>query len=268
MEPVLEFDCRERGPARFEEAVFGRARAGPDCFVAPGLAEMVNGGTLAVHHVHLLTEQQQERLAQTTREGVVRRLGSDRDIETRYRLVMTAEADRSTREGVGALCPRLRELVQPDWVEVPRIRGRSDRVMSFVARMLETYAGSRQCLGPAIKEFSTHYPLSCTLSDLKRAVERASEVGAEGPVEGEDLGIPTLEGFTAGGGTTKRHFVSWAESKRAFETYYLCRLLAEAEGNVTQAAALSGRGRQQIHRALKKCGISGAAFRQAEGECC
>ena len=52
------------------------------------------------------------------------------------------------------------------------------------------------------------------------------------------------------------HWPTLSEARDAFERQYLIRALSMTEGNVTQAAALAGRNRTDVHKLIKKHGLS------------
>jgi len=263
-QPFHEVDCRSWSSDVFEETIIGRVTMEGDGMpvVRRGMAELAAGGALCVRNVHTLPQQHQRKLADVA-QGRLRRVGSDRYIDANVRLLMTVETTGSPAKAMNAICPELRGLVKPKWTQMRDAEWTPEARVALTGRMLAGISKSQQYPGPSVAAILGKCAFSATLSDLKRAVERAHELGAIGHVDIEDFGMPVVEAQVVELRSGKKNLRAWRSAQVAFETYYLCRLLSQTGGNVSQAAKRAGVGRQSLYRAIKRCKIDLSAFESA-----
>jgi DNA-binding NtrC family response regulator len=88
--------------------------------------------------------------------------------------------------------------------------------------------------------------------ELKHAIERAVVINAGGPIVPEDLGII---GATVQDVAPAAQLLPFRDAREHFERAYFTNLLQVADGNVSEAARLSGIARQNFHAHIKRLGI-------------
>lgn len=255
--PVLVIDGLEIPPGSFSEAIVGRGEAGIGRrpILKRGLAEYARGGSLCVRHVDRMHSEDIVTLARVTQSGIIKRLGSEREIPTSFRLVVTMETTESPDSAISGLAQELRAVIQEPWFVVPPI-GTSNEVLPRLAqRMLNLRSAGRQEFESTTLLALRMARFPVTVADLKFAIERAHETCMDRPVELEDLGIPLLHESVVQLSGEKRTIKKWTDAKDAFGASYFARLLSETGGNVTYAAELSGLGRQAVYQYLKKYNI-------------
>lgn len=262
--PLGRFNCRNVSAESFQRRVFGQAMLGGNSkpSLQRGLAEVARGGTLYLRNIDCVDEQQQERLAEAAAANRIRRVGSDRDIEVSFRLVVTVESADARMPVHDRLARRLQEVVGSNWIRLPRIRDLRDGGFLLVSRLLRDISTGRQYIGPAATWVLRNLSVSCGLPDVKGLVERAHDRCSSDRVEIEDLAMPVLETSIARMSGTERRLVSWERMRELLEAFYFSRLLSETCGNVTRATEISGIGRQAFYRKIRKHGILPDAFKE------
>ena len=88
---------------------------------------------------------------------------------------------------------------------------------------------------------------------MQNAIERAVVINVRGPIVAADLGPASLSRASAVGASAQ--LLSLQQAKELFEREYFTNLLHAVDGNVSNAAKLSGISRNSFYRYLKQLGI-------------
>ena len=98
------------------------------------------------------------------------------------------------------------------------------------------------------------YPWPGNVRELQNTIERAVALHSGGPVSTADL--DDISEDLIDDKTSDDSVISYQREREAFERDYLTRLLEKAEGNVSEAARLSGIPRQNLYVRMKRWGLS------------
>ena len=90
------------------------------------------------------------------------------------------------------------------------------------------------------------------MRELKHTIERAVVINAGGPVALADLGLPgkASEAVQATG-----QLLPYREARLNFDRAYFSDLMRVADGNVSEAARISGVARQNIYGHLERAEV-------------
>jgi DNA-binding NtrC family response regulator len=186
-----------------------------------GILEDVDGGTLFLDEVHTLSLQAQQKLLRALQERKVRRVGTTREYDVRFRLVAAAKPDLSALVAEGAFLPDLYHRLQVLVIQVPALRERPEDV----GLLFEHFANEFRAPGRSPKRLLTsaldllqRYSWPGNVRELKHVVERlsadvAADVIAPGDLDAKFRGVepePPLLPFRGGARYLDRKTIEYA----------------------------------------------------------
>ena len=235
-----------------------------------GLLEAADGGTLFLDELGEMPMPLQAKLLRVLQDGVVRRVGSERqDAVVNVRFVAATNRDPLEAVKQGLLREDLfyRLCVVP--IKLPPLRQRPDDVAALAQHFLERFwrrhraAGSaRPTFSAAALSFLQSRPWRGNVRELQNVIEHLTVVAEAGrPIEPED--IPLYEEQAAGDGASAVPAGLYGDAFHAakeqlvthFEREYLNRLSTRAAGNMSRAARLAGVDRTTLYRLMEKHGM-------------
>ena len=251
--PFVVLDCAALGPGFADVEIFGHRRGaftGAETDRA-GVFERADHGTLCLDHVDELALEAQAKLLRVLETGTVRRLGDnvERPVDVRIVATSTAPLERRVNDGTFRedLLYRLAVIVIP----VPPLRARREDVLPIAHALLEQLSASTPEAQRAVEaELARRrgHRWSGNVRELRSLVRRIAWLGPDwvreldAPVEQQELDVDVSTPFQQA-----RH-----EHMERFEQAYLTRLLADADGNVSEAARRAGLNRTYLHKLLAK----------------
>ena len=249
-EPFVRVDLASLADDLLESELFGHERGAFTGAVAgkPGLLEGAARGTLYLDRIDVLSARAQGKLLRVFEERVVRRVGGTRETRLEARFVASAAPDLPRRVKAGEfredLWYRLAVLV----VRLPTLAERRGDVVP-AARALLRAAGGPSVLTPAAQRELRAHPFRGSFRELENVVRRAAlEAKAAGAdaVDTVHLGLLSasdpeglLASASAGGWTLRR-----------LSDAYVDLVLAEAGGNVAEAARRLGVARKTLYQKM------------------
>ncbi len=233
----------------FEAEVFGHTRGAFTGATAErvGLLEAANGGVLFLDELGSLAPAHQAKLLTVLDDGVMRRVGSSRDVVVDVRVVAAMNDDPGEAVRSGRLRRDLFYRLSAVRIEVPPLRRRRVDIVPLL-RQLGAIAGSGELTPEALEALLVH-DWSGNVRELVGVA--AAVAAAPRPVDYHVL-PPEMWRFLrsqARGGAAER------PSAKAPPKATLERSLADADGNVSEAARRLGKHRNQLVRWLRAYGI-------------
>lgn len=265
--PFVPIDCASLPETLLESELFGYEKGAFTGALAgrAGLLESANGGTVFLDEIGNISASLQAKLLRVLEERHYRRVGGRTllDADSRFISATNQSLEEMVRRGgfredllyrlnVVSIClPPLRErpadiapLAHFFLNECPDTRGRNIGGISSAALL-------------AFQSF--RWPGN--VRELKNVIWRAVSLTESNQITPLDLPPELLDttGLTARPLGRFRH--AKQEIVNHFEESYLRKLLADADGNVSEAARQSGMKRSALHRLLHKHGLDPAKFR-------
>lgn len=217
--PFVDVPCAALHPARAAAALFGEGDLA-------GRISLAADGTLYLEEVNRLEPDLQEKLAAALgeRKGGLRMIGSI--AETR-----------------GELIPALRQLLEVARIRVPALRERRDDIPLLVERFMHDlsreYSRQPRKISPEALAALRNHDWPGNVQELRNLTERLLLFA-----EGEVIHVRDLpEGLGGDRGPVEdlyRDFDSLEQGRRAFERYYIARVLALADNDLEKAARRLG----------------------------
>lgn len=256
--PMLEINCGALSEQLLESTLFGYEKgaftgAGKS---SPGYFEEANGGTLFLDEIRDMSTKLQASLLRVLQEGTFTRLGSTASRRSDFRLICATNKPLESEVAAQRFRADLYYRINVIPLRIPPLRNRPEDVMPLALHFLNHYNRKfGRKLGPFTPEAASALeiaPWPGNVRELKHAIERVAAVKMSGGIALSDLAIG---GAKMDASVVHRQLGSFRSAREEFEREYFSRLLAEAGGNISEAARLSGLARQNLYPHLKRLGL-------------
>jgi two-component system nitrogen regulation response regulator NtrX len=277
--PFVRVNCAAIPRDLVESEMFGHERG---AFTGAtqtriGRFELAHHGTLFLDEVGDLGPDAQAKLLRAIEAKEIQRVGGNRVIRTDVRILAATNHDlqRAVRGGTFREDLYFRLNVIP--LAIPPLRDRSEDVADLVAHFSEQFLQRTGQARPRWRsdalQLLRDYPWPGNVRELANIIERLAILhpGAEMTgqqvedvliVEHDELEAPPITptraqpGIAERAGTAAEQTVSLADRLDAFERTVIARALAEAGGNVADAARRLQTDRPNLYRRMKRLGIN------------
>ena len=244
--PFVSIDMGSLSESLFEDELFGHNKG---AFTGAGQAkagrvEEADGGTLFLDEVGNLSPAMQQKILTLIEKGEVCRLGSTKSQKVDVRLICATNAPLHARVQEGSFRQDLLYRINTIELLLPPLRERGEDVLlladSFLKRFAKQYDKPQPQLDAKAQEQLLRNPWPGNVRQLLHAVERAVVLGnynfevqepqpnAEASQQAASLNLEALEREAIG------------------------KAIAQANGNLNEAAELLGITRYALYRKLEK----------------
>lgn len=262
--PFVPVDCVAIPETLIESELFGHEKgAFTDAHVArPGLFELAHGGTLFLDEIGDLPLLTQAKLLRVLEERQVRRIGSRTFQEVDVRMISATHRNLSEMVAAGTFREDLYYRLNVIPLAVPPLRDRPSDIgllaNHFLAEFVKASSKTVRWISASALMILRKYHWPGNVRELRNVIERAAALTSLEYITPLDLPPELVKADAELDRLIST--VPFQEAKRKliddFERDYLTRLLAQAQGNVTQAARLAGMARTAFQRLLKKHGLT------------
>jgi arginine utilization regulatory protein len=183
--PFLVLNCASIPESILEGILFGTVEGAFTLAVdRPGMLELANGGTLFLDEINSIPQGLQTKIAQTLKEGTVRRVGSSNgEIDFSVKLVSGTSGDPQEAIAKGILKPELVIQLGVVMVSLPPLRTRQSDIplltSHFIQKMNEKLGKKVSSLSDDIKEAFNGYSWPGNVTELENAIEGAMNLVQE-----------------------------------------------------------------------------------------
>jgi len=237
--PFVAVNCGALPKDLIEAELFG-AEAGAFTGAAKtrvGRFEAANGGTLFLDEIGNLSLEGQMKLLRVLETGQFERLGSNKTVQTRVRVVSATNADLPAMIADGEFREDLFYRLNVIELSLPPLLERREDILPLAKFFL---SGDKQFSAQAETALASHdWPGN--VRELRNAVTRAELLCQGQTVEAQDLGLVAL---------AKPSYKRPEPSKSDIEN-----ALANARGVVSDAAQHLGLSRQALYRRMERYGL-------------
>jgi DNA-binding NtrC family response regulator len=255
-EPLVTIDCGALASTLLASELFGHERGaftGADR-THPGAFERAKGGTVFLDEIGELPAADQSSLLGVLERRRFRRVGGSQELELGARVIAATNRDLRAEVNNGRFRHDLYHRLAVVVLRIPPLRERPEDIVPLV----EHFARELGAEGPVAALFGAEtlarwqrHPWPGNVRELRNAVEAALVVGPGAYVE---PAAPPMESVAADG-PLQPYKDARAALLRDFEHGYLARLLAEAGGNVSQAARVAKMDRSHLIDLLHRHGL-------------
>jgi DNA-binding NtrC family response regulator len=251
--PLLAVDMGSLPEHLVESELFGHRRGSFTDARESRLGRFVaaKGGTLFLDEIGNLPLPQQAKLLAALERKEVTPLGADQPVAVDVRVVSATNLAEARLHDPAVfrtdLLYRLNTLV----LRVPPLRERAEDVPALVSHYLAQF-GCPRVPSPEALERLIAYRWPGNVRELRQACERAALLGVGSQLAWPDFGL----GAPGQGGERGERGEAMSDLHLASrERAAVSAALAQAEGNISQAARLLGLSRAALYRKLDKHGL-------------
>jgi DNA-binding NtrC family response regulator len=224
-----------------------------------GYAERAGDGVLFLDEIGELHPALQAKLLRLVEERAFHRVGGERPIPFRGRLLAATNADLPARVDDGRFRADLYYRINVVSVSMPPLRERPEDIPWLMERFFAECAAVVETplrgVGALAEDAARAYPWPGNVRELRNRVERAVALALGQWIMPGDL-FPETHGTPAPG---DRGLPSLEDARHAAERRHILRALAETKGEVAAAARLLGIGRTTLWEKMRRFGIAGDA---------
>ncbi len=262
--PLLEVNCGALSETLLESSLFGYEKGAFTGAVraTAGIIEEADGGTLFLDEIADMSPKLQASLLRVLQEHSFVRLGGTTPCKSDFRLVCATNKPLEEEVRAGRFRADLYYRINVVALHIPPLRDRPEDVMPLAMFFLDRFNrkfGREVCceVGPFTPEAASALEAASwpgNVRQLEHVVERVVAVKSGGLVGMTDLG--SLGGTAPSAPSAPMGALAfYRDARDGFDRDYFTRLMAEAGGNVSEAARLSGLARQNLYPHLKRHGL-------------
>ena len=249
-QPFVAVNCAAVPEALMESELFGHVRG---AFTGAaqdrvGLFEAANRGTLLLDEVGDLPLPMQVKLLRVLQEREVRRVGENRSRGVDVRVLAATHRDLAAEVAAGRFRQDLYYRLNVIEIHIPPLRERRDDLLALARRFLTETATRLKvpvtAFSPRAADLLLQWSWPGNVRELQNVVERALVLARGSRIEPEDLPeeVRRLQAAEP---------LSGSQRLADIERRHIERVLEDAGGNRTRAAAILGIGPATLFRKLK-----------------
>ncbi|MBI2239471.1 MAG: sigma-54-dependent Fis family transcriptional regulator [Magnetospirillum gryphiswaldense] len=254
----LAINCGALSEPLLESALFGFEKGAFTGAVrtTPGYFEEAHGGTLFLDEVADMSPRLQSSLLRLLQERTFHRLGSTQSRQSDFRLVCATNKPLAEEVRAGRFREDLFYRVNVVSLRTPPLRERREDIPLLAQHFLDLLnAKFGKAVGPftpgALKHLAGQ-PWPGNVRQLQHAIERVVALKSESDIDEGDFAH--LDDGRVGDEDPEA-VLPYHQARESFERHYLRRLFDAAQGNISEAARLSGISRQNLYVRMKRWDI-------------
>jgi two-component system nitrogen regulation response regulator NtrX len=261
--PFVAINCAAIPESLAESELFGHEKGAftGAAGARAGAFEQADGGTLFLDEIGDMPVMLQAKLLRTLQEGVVQRLGAQRELTVDVRVLAASNQDLDAMVATKAFREDLYYRLLVVRVHLPPLRERVDDITLLAGHFLAA-ATSRNGLGTrrlakTAFDWLRAQPWPGNVRQLKNVIEGAA-VLADGP----EIGVADLQGIAqpqpirdGSGQTDWFAFARLEDFRGATEKEFLRRKLLEFGGNIKRTAENIELQRSNLYKKLDRYGL-------------
>jgi transcriptional regulator with GAF, ATPase, and Fis domain len=264
--PLVTVNCTALSPTLMESELFGHRRGAFTGAIKDkiGLFEKAAGGTIFLDEIGDMSLEMQAKLLRVLQTGEIKPVGDVTTRRVQVRIIAATNRDLEAAIRRGEFRADLFYRFNTFTITLPPLRERAEDIPILLAHFLrkaEAKVNKKvERVSPEAIQCLKDYSWPGNLRELENTIERGVVLAPSGQIEVDHL---PLHIQSAGLKVDHRDGFSRAKARMidAFERDTLGRYLGQANGNISQAAAVARMTRRTFHRLILKHRISPRTFR-------
>lgn len=261
--PFIAQNCAALPENLLEGILFGTRKGGFTGAVdRKGLFEQASGGTLLLDEINSMSPALQAKLLRVLQEGIVRPVGSKKDVKVDVRIIATINTSPVTAIKKGSLREDLYYRLAVVLLYLPPLADRGQDILLLARHFIEKFNRKFDCqvqgLSEELKQLFLDYSWPGNVRQLEHVVEGAMNIIDQEQIITKEH----VEPFLLDNEDRKREksfsMEKWSSLPRKLdeiEKNIIRQTLKETNGNVTEAARRLGIKRQSLQYRLNKHNI-------------
>ena len=266
--PFVAIDCGALSEELAGSELFGHLKGAFTGAVSDktGQFQAANGGTLFLDEIGNLSYEVQVKLLRAIQEGMVRKIGSNKDEPVDVRIIVATNEDLSEAAKRGDFREDLYHRLNEFKIKVPPLRNRKEDIHIFASHFLEqaNYELDKQVerFSDEVKAYFMDYSWPGNLREFKNIVRRAILLTTGDVVQAESLPEeitnPVVEEKPESGQNATTQVQNTSDLKEMIEKNEretIVKTLEKVKYNKSKAARLLNIDRKTLYNKLKLYGI-------------
>ncbi|MFO7988850.1 MAG: sigma-54 dependent transcriptional regulator [Desulfotignum sp.] len=258
-EPFIIINCAAIPEETLDSELFGHEKGALGHRVSKNMGkfELAAGGTLFLDEIGDMNLNTQAKILRALESKTFQRIGSSRVIHMDARIIASTNKDLTAEIETGRFRQDLYFRLNVIPIQVPALRDRKQDipvlVETFLAKLAGQSATPQKTMSKEALELLTRYTWPGNVRELKNLMERLCIMVDENHIDISHLPHPYhLQNMTDPGSDPGELFAidSLEQARTAFEKKYLRHKLAQAEGDVNEAARAIGTSTRYIKKKL------------------
>jgi len=258
----VAINCATLKDALLESELFGHEKGSFTGAVAQkkGRIELAEGGTLFLDEIGELHPGLQAKLLRVLQEREYERIGGTQTLKTDIRLIAATNRDLQDAVRDGEFRRDLFYRLNVVTLTMPALRDRRDDIPLLAAHFLHQL--TKRCnrpvrgISPDARAILVRHDWPGNVRELQNTIERAVVLGSSEEIQVEDLPEALLESAPAGSALPVYHQAVQDTKRRQ-----VLDAIAQAQGNISEAARRLGVHPNHLHRMVTKLGLRGEIAR-------
>jgi len=246
--PFLTLDCGLLTPNLVESELYGHKKGAFSGALEAkvGLVEKSHGGTLFLDEIGNIDLDLQKKFLRFLETGRIRRVGETKEthVDTRVVLATNLSIEKAVEQGRirSDLFYRMAEFS----ITIPPLRKRPEDILPLARHFLSIRANDSpiKTISPEAAEILISYPWPGNIRELKSAVNKVDIL--------TDSEIITTDHLPPHFAMQKSVPSPSSKTLEDIEKEHIIRVLAETDGNQSQAANVLGINRKTLYKKIKK----------------
>ncbi|MBN1575042.1 MAG: sigma-54-dependent Fis family transcriptional regulator [Chitinispirillaceae bacterium] len=216
-----------------------------------GLIESAEGGTLLLDEIGEMPKNLQVNLLRFLEDQKIQRVGGTTFSTADVRVIAATNRKNPADDGSSIrndLYYRLSEFQ----IDLPPLRERGEDIVHIANTLIEKnrrkFNRSRLHLSSRSEQALLAYSWPGNVRELENKLSRASITCSNDRIEPEDLQLALSR--------SSGNIINYKDAREAFEKEYLETLIQRSNGNISEAAKLSGISRPTLYTMIKKFDIT------------
>lgn len=263
-QPFVALNCGAMPEALLESELFGHSKGAFTGAVRDhkGLFETADGGTLFLDEIGDMPLALQVKLLRALQEGIIRPVGSNRDIEVDVRIISATHKNLTHEMKEGRFREDVYYRINVVSLTLPALIQRREDISLlanyFLQQVSQRYKKKINGFSPDALSALMSAPWPGNIRQLQNIVEQ-SVVLSTTPIISVTLVQKALQDNIGS-------ILSFEAARKQFEHEYLIKLLKATNGNVTQAAKLAQRNRTEFYKLLQRHQLTPSLFKEESVE--
>jgi DNA-binding NtrC family response regulator len=224
-----------------------------------GYFELASGGTLFLDEIGDMPADLQAKLLRVLEDGVVRPVGSHREVKTDVRVVSATHVDLQARIAEGQFREDLYYRLARFHVRVPPLRERTSDIPLMARHFIRMFSLEMGQTAPAVDDEAIdalcRHPFPGNVRELKNVMERALIFSGGSIIRRHHLDLQTAGAARSSASpapTSTPDFDAMPFNLREAEAVLIRRAVKHCGGNMSEAARMLGINRATLYRLVNQ----------------
>lgn len=273
--PFIAVHCGAIPDTLLESELFGHEKGAFTGAIRRKLGrfEIAQSGTIFLDEIGTITPSAQIKLLEILQDGTFHRVGGEDTIETNVRVVTATNTNLREMCDQGQFRRDLYYRLNVFPIEIPPLRERMEDIPHIVevilGRLNKFHSKEIREVDLNVLEALRGYSWPGNIRELENVLERAYIIAESTTLSLESFPLDIQQCRIPGGLPSINRSLPLAEARRKgveeIERSYLTQLLTERRGRIKDTAQAAGISSRQLHKLMKKYGLTKEQFKRPLG---